>query len=241
VYEMKTRVYLGPDTIRCIGKDITLNAGNGFKSYEWQDGSVLKTFTTNDTGMFHVKVIDSCNSTFRDSVYIFHNPKNLNIAYSSRLCEFDTAKILLTADFNNFSWQPFSNTLKLGDTLLLFPTATTLYSVSAQSHNNCFLTDTLLLYKRDCYGSLYFPTAFTPNNDGLNDYYRPIAIGILQSYHFTIYNRYGMVVFQSNDISKGWDGKFKDQVLAGGYTWVCTYLFRSRKQETESGSFVLLQ
>ena len=241
MYNIKTGVYIGPDTVQCIGKSITLIAPGGFKKYEWQNGSTLNSFTTNDTGLFHIKVMDSCNNTFRDSMYIFPNPKKLNLAFGSPLCEYDTAKIILPAEFTNYSWQPLNSTIQTGNTLLLFPTGTTIYTINAQSHNNCFIQDTLLIVKKNCYGSLYFPTAFTPNNDGKNDKYQASAIGILQAYSLTIYNRYGNMVFHTNDINNGWDGKYKNKTQTGGYTWVCTYTFRSRKQERESGSFLLLQ
>jgi gliding motility-associated-like protein len=241
VYNIKSGVYLGNDTLQCLGKSITLNAGSGFKKYEWQDGSTLNTYTTADTGLFHIKVLDSCNTVFTDSVYILPNPKKLNISYSNPLCEYDTAKIILTGNLTNYSWQPLVGSSINGNTLLLFPTGTTIYTIFAQSHNTCFIEDTVLIKKKDCYGSMYFPTAFTPNNDGLNDIYKPKAVGILQSFSLTIYNRYGNLVFHTTDISIGWDGKYKNKTQTGGYTWVCTYTFRSRKMETESGSFVLLQ
>jgi gliding motility-associated-like protein len=241
VYNIKSGVYLGNDTLQCLGKSITLNAGSGFKKYEWQDGSTLNTYSTADTGLFHVKVLDSCNTVFTDSVYILPNPKKLNISYSNPLCEYDTAKIILTGNLTNYSWQPLVGSSINGNTLLLFPTGTTIYTIFAQSHNTCFIEDTVLIKKKDCYGSMYFPTAFTPNNDGLNDIYKPKAVGILQSFSLTIYNRYGNLVFHTTDISIGWDGKYKNKTQTGGYTWVCTYTFRSRKMETESGSFVLLQ
>ena len=241
VYNIKTGVYLGGDTVQCVGKNITLYAGSGFKKYEWQNGSTMNTFTTSDTGLFYIKVLDSCNNTFKDSIYIFPNPKKLNLAFGITLCEYDTAKIILPANLSNYTWQPLSSSIKSGNTILLFPTSTTIYTITAQSHNNCFIEDTVLIKTKDCYGSMYFPTAFSPNNDGKNDKYKPGAIGILQLYSLTIYNRYGNTVFHTNDINDGWNGKYKNQTQTGGYTWVCTYTFRSRLQQTESGSFLLLR
>lgn len=56
---------------------------------------------------------------------------------------------------------------------------------------------------------LYMPTAFTPNNDGLNDIYR-IPPGVqLSLKDFSIYDRWGNRVFRTTDLLKGWDGKLK--------------------------------
>lgn len=58
------------------------------------------------------------------------------------------------------------------------------------------------------------PNAFSPNNDGVNDEYIPINYG-LDNYEFRIYNRWGELVFESSDPTKGWDGTYKgvDQEL----------------------------
>jgi gliding motility-associated-like protein len=55
--------------------------------------------------------------------------------------------------------------------------------------------------------SVFVPTAFTPNNDGLNDVVRPIAVGIRRIVYFSIYNRWGQLVFTTTVNKKGWDGK----------------------------------
>jgi gliding motility-associated-like protein len=55
--------------------------------------------------------------------------------------------------------------------------------------------------------TLFIPTAFSPNNDGVNDVFTPKGDGItLSEYNMTIYDRWGNKIFYSNDINKGWDG-----------------------------------
>jgi len=241
VYNIKTGVYLGNDTIQCVGKSIVLNAGNGFKQYTWQDGSTLNTFTTGTTGLFYVTVKDSCSNIFKDSLYIDPNPKKLDLIQAGNLCEYDTTKIILSGQFTDYLWQPVTSGLIRNNAILLFPTGTTLYTISAASHNNCRVEDTLLVKKKDCYGTLYFPTAFSPDNNGINDIYKPGTVGILESYQLSIFNRYGQIVFTTNNIATGWDGKYKGKLMAGTYTWICNYTFRSRKAETETGSFILIR
>jgi gliding motility-associated-like protein len=53
--------------------------------------------------------------------------------------------------------------------------------------------------------SVYIPSAFTPNGDGSNDTFLPKGDGIIE-YSITIYNRWGMAIYKSNDITQGWDG-----------------------------------
>jgi gliding motility-associated-like protein len=54
---------------------------------------------------------------------------------------------------------------------------------------------------------IFVPTAFTPNNDGRNDVVRPIAVGISKINYFTIYNRWGQLLFSTTVNGKGWDGR----------------------------------
>mgnify|MGYP002785246191 FL=1 len=64
------------------------------------------------------------------------------------------------------------------------------------------------------------PNAFTPNNDGLNDFLFPATIGIEQIQFFSIYDRYGKQVYNWSNGKKGWDGTFKNLPQEPGvYTW----------------------
>jgi gliding motility-associated-like protein len=65
------------------------------------------------------------------------------------------------------------------------------------------------------------PNAFTPNGDGLNDTFRPVATGeLIRQFSMVIYNRWGQMVFETSDYSGGWDGK---NAPAGVYGWVISY------------------
>ncbi len=57
--------------------------------------------------------------------------------------------------------------------------------------------------------NIYCPRVFTPNNDGTNDVLRPILVGITAFHYFTVYNRWGNIVFTTQDPNQGWDGTFK--------------------------------
>lgn len=69
--------------------------------------------------------------------------------------------------------------------------------------------------------SIFVPTAFTPNNDGLNDVVRPIAVGIRRILYFSIYNRWGQLVFTTTVNKKGWDGKINGRTQDSNvYVWM---------------------
>jgi gliding motility-associated-like protein len=58
---------------------------------------------------------------------------------------------------------------------------------------------------------VYIPNSFTPNDDGMNDVFKVEGEGIV-SLEMRIYDRWGNLVFYTNDKEKGWDGKMKGQL-----------------------------
>jgi adhesin/invasin len=57
--------------------------------------------------------------------------------------------------------------------------------------------------------NIYVPRVFTPNNDGNNDVLKPILVGIATFHYMNVYNRWGNLVFTTQDPTRGWDGTFK--------------------------------
>ncbi|MBK8444301.1 MAG: gliding motility-associated C-terminal domain-containing protein [Sphingobacteriales bacterium] len=91
-----------------------------------------------------------------------------------------------------------------------------------------------------------FPSAFSPNDDGNNDTYRPLlaeAGAQVSSYQLNIYNRYGQLVFGSNDPHLAWDGTFNGKPQpVGVYLFYCTYQTdQNSKHFTEKGSITLIR
>lgn len=72
--------------------------------------------------------------------------------------------------------------------------------------------------------NLYIPNSFSPNEDGLNDMFGPIFTGKVDYYEFTVFNRWGEIVFYTKDVSDFWDGKYlNNYVKNDSYTWKITY------------------
>ena len=69
----------------------------------------------------------------------------------------------------------------------------------------------------------FLPNTFTPNNDNLNDQFASFDYNI-ENYEIYIFNRIGEQVFYSNDSYKGWNGKFKNDIVQDGvYAWKLKY------------------
>jgi gliding motility-associated-like protein len=96
-----------------------------------------------------------------------------------------------------------------------------LYSVQMKN-NECMVEDSALIGRyHDVVG---VPSAFTPNNDGLNDRFEVITTGKLYNYKMQIYNRYGMLVFVSENPEEGWDGTYNEKPCPkASYFWYLNY------------------
>jgi gliding motility-associated-like protein len=234
--------FLGNDTTLCYGEKIILNAGKNFKSYQWQDGSDGTTFKVNKAGTYFVMVLDTCGNYFSDTINIKEDSTSLNLLHENNLCNYDTALVSLNQDATNYKWSPQDEAIIANNVLKLFPSATTTFNLSAKSSYGCLLDDTLLIKVIQCPEYFYMPNAFTPNHNGLNDLFKPTIAGKLEKYHLLIYNRYGQLLFSSNDLSEGWDGRFNGIEQASGvYVWVCSYKFFDKEAVQKKGSVVLIK
>lgn len=88
------------------------------------------------------------------------------------------------------------------------------------------------------------PNAFTPNADGVNDNFRLVLTGDCgyTRYEFKVYDRWGRIVFETNDPTQEWDGTYDGQSLKEGvYLWQGAVLWSSDKSETKKGSVMLIR
>lgn len=87
------------------------------------------------------------------------------------------------------------------------------------------------------------PNAFSPNSDGRNDFLYPLNAVKAEQLEFRVFNRWGQLVFQTNNWKKGWDGRFQSVDQAAGiYIWTLTYTDRdSKKQFSRKGKTLLVR
>ena len=112
--------------------------------------------------------------------------------------------------------------------------------------NKAGCTDT---YSRDIITEedyiVWTPTAFTPNGDGINDSFKLILENTKKdNYRLFIYDAWGKLVFETNDIDEGWDGKRKDNGItaeSGNYTYLCQFTTNQNNSKKKIGSFFLME
>ena len=95
----------------------------------------------------------------------------------------------------------------------------------------------------ECPCDVFIPSAFTPNNDGLNDNFKPITKCAAKNYQFKIFNRYGNMIFTATELNRGWNGKYKNSDQASGvYAWMLQYSNPNNNQlVTKQGTVTLIR
>ena len=89
----------------------------------------------------------------------------------------------------------------------------------------------------------YSPNAFSPNGDGINDTFQPILTDIdFNTYELNIFNRWGDIIFKTDNYSKSWDGTFNGEPMIGGvYTYKINYKTRRGVDQKEVGQIILIK
>ena len=228
-------VNIGADTAICLNKTLLLNAANpNIKSYLWQDGSIQSTYLVNGEGTYTVLVTDYNGCINKDTMKIDIKPlPNLDLGKDTTLCQGHT--IVLSPQLSNVSyvWQDGSRS----NYFIVKDTGTYVVIIS----NECGSTTDDIHFKTGIC-KLYLPNAFTSNNDGLNDIFRVKDPTFIVTFKMNIYNRWGQLVFSTNDPYKGWDGRYKnkDQPF-GNYIWRIILTTRDNEHEDSAGNVILIR
>jgi gliding motility-associated-like protein len=115
------------------------------------------------------------------------------------------------------------------------------YIVTAYTPLGCATSDTIFI-KAVKGPAIYVPNAFTPNGDGKNDRFRFIPVGMKEVNYFRVFNRYGQLVYSSNNTQPGWDGKLNGKLQpAGTYVWMVSGRDYNDIIQTQRGTVVLVR
>lgn len=223
----------------CIGQNNTLTAPVGYDSYLWQDGSTLSSYVVTSPGRYFVTVVEQgCNNS--DTVEIIKVgtaitnflPVDTSICYSDKI-------IVCSRQVENAYSYLWSNGSSGSCTDIDRPG---IYTLRLTNSDGCSNTEEIEIREKQCPGDIYFPNSFTPNNDNLNDTYKPKTYSRLKLYKISIFNRWGQRVFSTQNISEGWDGRFTGAKQEQGvYTWYCEYAFDGKEKNSRKGTLLLIR
>lgn len=208
-------VNLGIDTTICEGEIVQLHAGNTNCSYAWSTNEKEEFIDVKNQGTYWVIVSnEGCSATDTVNVSVTQVPE-INLGSDSVFCFADFDSLVLDAgDGISYAWSPTGETTRFKTVSIAGN-----YAVTVIYTNGCTNSDSITALEI-CQPKIFIPKAFSPNNDLLNDSFKPYATSIL-GYEMTIVNRWGQTVFKATD--KAWDGRFRQKnAPAGVYVYQIT-------------------
>lgn len=231
-------VQLQDDPELCEGTTRILDPGNQFSTYLWNNLSAGQTLPVSTTGTYYVAVTDQNGCRGSDTVRIITMvppPANFFPA-DTAICSYGTLTLKPVTNFLRYSWSNGSGNPAIDIS------SPGIYWLDATNFKGCTGRDSVLVRPKECLIGFYIPKAFTPNGDGLNEYFKPVIGGVIREYRFTIYDRWGNAVFTTRDPNKGWDGKVKGtKPDSNVFVWACWLKLDGEVLRVERGTVVVLR
>ncbi|HEV2481307.1 MAG TPA: gliding motility-associated C-terminal domain-containing protein [Puia sp.] len=151
-------------------------------------------------------------------------------------CDYSTISLIGPTGFPSYLWSTGGNT----STIAVADPGT--YTLQVTDANGCKASASAIITDSSCPQYVYLPNAFSPNHDGRNDIFRPTFAGPTSGFRFAIYDRWGRLMFQTQDPAAGWDGTTggKEQPV-GVYVWVCVYKLYEQPERMQRGTVMLIR
>ena len=213
----------------------TISGGTQPYTYSW---SPIVDFTDSifnlSSGTYFLTVTDKNNCVSSASATVPNMPQlHISLGNDTAICQGD--KIILSpGNFSSYTWQ--DNAVTPAYTVL----QQGIYSVTVSDAFGCTASDTIKIIA-DCV-DIFFPTAFTPNNDLRNDFFGPLGnLNALKDYSLVVYNRWGQLVFQSTDPFKKWDGKVQSKnPQANTFVWIAKFTYKAQTNMVRKGTVTIV-
>jgi gliding motility-associated-like protein len=207
-----------PDSSVCLGDPILLAAQTNIQNVVWSTGDANREVFVFTSGNYIATATDNIGCKSTQSINVLFNPLPFVDAGPDNIATcFTNATIDAKAD-GNYYWT--INGIDIGEENLKFEFVTdkTQLLVLNSEKNGCSATDTVEIKFKSC-NNLFVPSSFSPNGDSKNDVFIPVGKDV-SKFTMRIFDRFGEEIFNSSDISKGWDGTYKGTPCQFGlYIW----------------------
>ncbi|HTN17078.1 MAG TPA: T9SS type B sorting domain-containing protein, partial [Chitinophagaceae bacterium] len=224
------------DTFICNDEPVSLDAAVTFPQavYAWSSGARTSHILVSTPGRYIITV-NAGNCRMSDSLSVTGKSLKLDIDESRTVCKGEILILNVGLDNADYKWST-------GDTKASIEISSPgLYSVVV-SDGMCSVKKEVTVSFEDCEHCVLFPNAFTPNNDGRNDYFKPILSCPIRVYELIVANRWGNVLFSSTDPNTGWNGMVNGRLLDPGvYYYFLKAAFDSQNTRVLKGDVTLIR
>lgn len=243
------------DTTICFAATAQLHATTVASTVKWTPAnSLLYANTLNpiagpqSTTTYYVTVSDTlgCPKSVSDSVLITVIPKVQAFAGDDTSVVSGQPLQLEATGGVYYTWSPSTG---LSGTSIADPVATLYsdldsitYTVRVSTVEGCYAEDQITVKIYSTQPEIFVPSGFTPNADGKNDVFRPILAGMRRLVYFSVYNRYGELMFSTSEEGAGWDGTYGGVKQASGtYVYMAEAIDYKNVTVTRKGTIVLIR
>lgn len=216
---------LGGNRTLCFGQTVNLDAGNPGAQYTWSSGQNTQVISVSASGTYRVKVEQDACETIDSVVITIGTPVTVELGPDKAACDGQLVEILPTVSSNvtGYRWSNGATS----PTIVTADTGKVVLTVN--DANNCIASDSLIV-RDSCPQIVLLPNAFTPDESGLNDTFRPIGLDTSATnpankiYLLEVYSRFGEAVFTSSQPGIGWDGNYNGSpMMEGRYAYFIRY------------------
>lgn len=227
---------------RCGGSNGSINlnvsGGNAPYTFLWNNGSTAEDLLNISAGSYSVIIKDAsgCEKDFIN-ITVTNTTSNvaINLGADRNLCPGENI-VLNPGSFTSYLWQDNSTAATFR------VSAAGTYYVTVKDAFGCSGSDTIKIVA-STFCNVYFPAAFTPDGDNLNDNFGLLGdITSVKNYELTIYGRWGQKVFHTKNPSEKWDGTYKGKKLSSQtFVWMASFTIGSRLPQLEKGTITLIR
>lgn len=239
-------INLGNDIAVCADAVVTLNVPSGYSNYVWSTGQTTPSITATTSGTYSLTVADANGCTASDAVDVIITPfPVVNLGPNQRVYQGTELTLSSSVTPNEvggiYTWTP---AILLSCTDCPSPSTivenTITYTLVYTNASGCSGTDSITITAVP-EGRIYFPNAFSPNGDGVNDIYIPYGKN-MKRISYSIFNRWGEKVFESNSELIGWDGTYKgSQQPPGIYSYMAKITFLDASTHDIKGTITIIR
>ena len=244
-----------PDCVEKANGWVQINVAGTEPPYTYSFNK--STYTANTiyqkllNGMYPVQIMDRKGCVFSDTVIVpspVYQPVTIQSSTKPVNCrQTDGGKVLIHVVGSEapYFYQVNGVNYLAGKEASGFSQGT--YKALIKNGNNCIIDSTsfTITYSNTpgivC-DTVFVPSAFTPNADGLNDVLRAVTGTQANHFIFRVYNRTGQLIFETREPQKGWDGRLNGIAQPSGvYVWTCSYTSLAGQNQHFQGTTVLIR
>ncbi|MBK7148448.1 MAG: gliding motility-associated C-terminal domain-containing protein [Bacteroidetes bacterium] len=228
--------------------DLIVTGGTPGYTFDWSNGETTEDIADLATGSYAVTVTDTRNCTAQTSFnvgfdYALSVQTNSDVTIDLGTSANLTAVTNVNHN-NSYQWSPaFNVSCSSCANTDATPIANTLYTVNVTDENGCSASSETNVTVNSI-TDIFIPNAFSPNNDGNNDFLQLYGdVNTIQYIDFKVFNRWGEMVFSSSNHQFQWDGTYKGELVdRGAYIYTMNVVFiNGYSRDDYKGSVTILR